>query len=80
MVTVDGSEISINNAPWVDQTLKANLDIDNEIFIRVDWKSFVEDQNDGYWEKGMTSVPMVAYMLSNQSTHKKVREYFGYKN
>ena len=80
MVSVDGSETSIDKAPWVDQTLKANLDVDNEIFIRVEWKSYVEDQNDGYWEKGMTSVPMVAYMLSDQSTHKKVREHFGYKN
>ena len=57
-----------------------STDEDTEIFIRVDWKSYVQDQSDGYWEKGMTSVPMVAYQLSDQSTHKKVREHFGYKN
>ena len=33
----------------------------------------------GYWEKGMTSVPLVAYMLNDQTTHKKVRQHFGYK-
>ena len=35
---------------------KDALKIDQEIFIGVDWKSFVEDQSDGFWEKGMTSV------------------------
>ena len=54
--------------------------VHKEIFIRVEWKSFVQEQVDGYWEKGMISVPMVAYQLTDQSTHKKVREHFGYKN
>ena len=79
-VDVDGHTTPVIDAPWLEQGYKAKLDIDREIFIRVEWKSFVEDQNDGYWEKGMTSVPMVAYRLSDQSTHKKVREHFGYRN
>ena len=79
-VDVDGHTTPVIDAPWLEQGYKAKLDIDREIFIRVEWKSFVEDQNDGYWEKGMTSVPMVAYKLSDQSTHKKVREHFGYRN
>ena len=36
------------------------------------------DINDGYWEKGMTTVPLVAYMLNDRTTHQKVREHFGY--
>ena len=32
------------------------------------------DINDGYWEKGMTTVPLVAYMLNDKTTHRKVRE------
>lgn len=80
MVTVDGTEAPITDVTWIESAYKAKLDVDKEIFIRVDWKSFTQDQKDGYWEKGMTSVPMVAYQLSDQSTHKKVREHFGYKN
>ena len=80
MVTVDGTETPITDVTWIEAAYKAKLDVDKEIFIRVDWKSYVQDQKDGYWEKGMTSVPMVAYQLSDQSTHKKVREHFGYKN
>lgn len=79
-VNVDGNMTSVIDVPWLEPVWKAKLDIDREIFIRVKWKSFVEDQNDGYWEKGMISVPMVAYRLSDQSTHKKVREHFGYRN
>ena len=78
-VNVDGNMTSVIDVPWLEPVWKAKLDIDREIFIRVKWKSFVEDQNDGYWEKGMISVPMVAYRLSDQSTHKKVREHFGYR-
>lgn len=79
-VNVDGNMTSVIDVPWLEPVWKAKLDIDREIFIRVKWKSFVENQNDGYWEKGMISVPMVAYRLSDQSTHKKVREHFGYRN
>ena len=80
MVTVDGVDLPIADVAWEKPEYKAKLDPSREIFIRVAWKSFVEDQNDGYWEKGMTSVPLVAYMLNDQTTHKKVRQYFGYKD
>ena len=79
-VTVDGDEVPVTDVPWVEPSYKAKLDVDKEIFIRVDWKSYVQNQDDGFWEKGMISVPMVAYQLTDQSTHKKVREHFGYKN
>ena len=79
-VAVDDTEVPITDVAWVEPAYRAKLDVDKEIIIRVDWKNFVQDQKDGYWEKGMTSVPMVAYQLSDQSTHKKVREHFGYRN
>ena len=78
-VDVNGTAVPITDVQWVKPTYKDALKVDQEIFIRVDWKSFVDDQNDGYWEKGMTSVPLVAYMLNDQTTHKKVRQHFGYK-
>lgn len=78
-VSINGVDTSITDAPWIEPTYKANLDVEKEIFIRVEWKAYVQNQSDGYWEKGMTSVPMVAYQLNDQSTHKKVREHFGYK-
>ena len=64
----------------MEPSYRARLDVDNEIFIRMEWKSCVEDQSDGYWEKGMTCVPLAAYMLNDQTTHKKVRQHFGYRN
>ena len=79
MVSVDGTMLPIKDVEWLKPTYKAALKVDQEIFIRVDWKNYVEDQSDGYWEKGMTSIPLVAYMLNDPTTHRKVRQHFGYK-
>ena len=78
MVNVNGSEVSIDKAPWQDETAKSKLDRVKELFIGVRWKKYVQDQSDGFWEKGLTSVPLVAYTLSDKTTYKKVRDYFGY--
>lgn len=75
-VSLDGQDVPIGGVPWMQQDDKEKLDSNREIFIRVDWKKFVADQSEGYWEKGMTSVPLVAYTLSDGSTYKKVQEYF----
>lgn len=80
MVSVDGTMLPIKDVEWLKPTYKDALKVDQEIFIRVDWKSYVEDQSDGYWEKGMTSIPLVAYMLNDPTTHRKVRQHFGYKD
>ena len=56
------------------QESKEKLDPNKEVFIGVAWKKYVTDINDGYWEKGMTTVPLVAYMLNDKTTHRKVRE------
>ena len=79
IVEVDGVATPITQVQWKEPGYRAKIEEDKEIFIRVAWKSFVEDQEDGYWEKGMTSVPLVAYMLNDPTTHKKVRQHFGYK-
>ena len=79
MVNMNGVSVPIKDVQWIKPAYKSALKEDQEIFIRVDWKNYVEDQSDGYWEKGMTSVPLVAYTLHDQTTHAKVRQYFGYK-
>ena len=78
-VSVNGVEMPVADAPWKGPERDFQLNPD-EIFIRVDWKSAVENLEDGYWEKGMTSIPLVAYQLSDQTTHKKVRKHFGYSD
>ncbi len=78
-VIENGIEVPISDAQWIKPEYKTALKPDQEIFIRIAWKSYVENPADGYWEKGMTSVPLVAYMLNDQTTHKKVRQHFGYK-
>ena len=79
-VTVDGEEKPVADVPWLEPSYKAKLDVNKELFIRVNWKNYVADKKDGYWEKGMTSIPLVAYQLNDQTTHKKVRQHFGYKD
>ena len=80
MVQVDGVPTPISDAPWLSEDSKKQLDPNKEVFIGVTWKKYVTDPADGYWEKGMTSVPLVAYMLSDKTTHDKVREHFGYQD
>ena len=80
MVQVDGVPTPISDAPWLSENSKKQLDPNKEVFIGVTWKKYVTDPADGYWEKGMTSVPLVAYMLSDKTTHDKVREHFGYQD
>lgn len=77
-VMFDGTSIPVADAPWESEESKQKLDPNKEVFIGVAWKKYVTDINDGYWEKGMTTVPLVAYMLKDKSTHQKVNEHFGY--
>ena len=79
-VEVNGTPMPVTSASWNSEDAKAKLDRKKEIFIRVKWKKFVSDPTDGYWEKGMTSVPLVAYTLTDKTTYKKVKEHFGYKD
>ena len=77
-VMVDGTQMPVADAPWASEDTKKKLDPKKEVFIGIAWKKYVTDIADGYWEKGMTSVPLVAYKINDKTTHQKVREHFGY--
>ncbi len=77
-VIEEGSEKGITDVSWLEPSYKEKIIENEEIFIRVKWKKSVENLEEGYWEKGLTSVPLVAYMLNDQTTYKKVREHFEY--
>ena len=78
MVEVDGKKIPIEEAQWDSEEHKSRLDKYKELFLGVKWKKYVKNQSDGYWEKGLTSVPLVAYTLSDRTTYRKVQAHFGY--
>ena len=77
-VMVDGTSTPVADAPWESEESKEKLDPNKEVFIGVAWKKYVTKKKKKYWEKGMTTVPLVAYMLNDRTTHQKVREHFGY--
>lgn len=79
-VSINDKEIPITEAQWISEEARKTLDPNKEIFIRVVWKKYVAEQEAGFWEKGMTSVPLVAYTLTDKATYKKVKEHFGYKD
>ena len=76
LVNEDGIERKILDCEWMNASAKAAIDPLNEYFIGVRWIRTVP-VDDGYWEKGMTSVPMVAYMMNDETTHNKVLQHFG---
>lgn len=59
---------------WVDESAKDALP-DIELFVGVDW-IYTVSADDGYWEKGMQSLPMVAYLPGDTTTHDKVLKHF----
>ena len=75
-VDIDGVKTPIVSVPWENEEAKGKLDRNKELFIRIKWNKYVINQDDGYWEKGMTSVPLVAYTLGDKSTYEKVRKHF----
>jgi uncharacterized protein with ParB-like and HNH nuclease domain len=79
-VMVNGVPTLISEVQWESEESKGKLDPNKEVFIGVEWKKYVTDPTEGYWEKGMTTVPLVAYMLNDKTTHRKVREHFGYSD
>ena len=71
----NGTEKNVLDCVWIDRTAKESIDQQNEYFVGVQWIRTVS-ADDGYWEKGMISLPMVAYMVNDDTTHKKVLRYF----
>ena len=74
-----GNKIPVSQIEWLSPSFKSKLDENLELFIRIDWKCTVEKPEDGYKEKGLTILPLVAYSLSDQTTYKKVKQYFRYE-
>lgn len=73
----DGNNLkNILECDWINGAAKAALDPAHEYFLGVRWIRTVSS-DEGYWEKGMTSLPMVAYMMNDEFTHNKVLKYFG---
>ncbi|MDC6148362.1 HNH endonuclease family protein [Mediterraneibacter gnavus] len=77
-INIAGEDTLISDVTWISEDAKNKLDKTKELFIAVKWSKYVSDPNDGYWEKGLVSVPLVAYTLSDKSTYKKIKAYFGY--
>ncbi len=73
----DGEEKTVAHATWIHPEMRDRLNPEKEIFIRIEWKATVPDLDHGYWEKGMTSLPLVVYMLNGRTTHRKVAEHLG---
>ena len=75
VVKEKGSDKNILDCAWVDESAKMTLNPLKEYFLGVHWIRTVPAE-DGYWEKGMKSVPMVAYTMNDGTTHNKVLQHF----
>ena len=71
----NGIDKNILDCAWVDESAKMTLNPLKEYFLGVHWIRTVPAE-DGYWEKGMKSVPMVAYTMNDGTTHNKVLQHF----
>ena len=76
-VDVNGIATPVAQAPWTSEKAKSQLDQNREIFIRIDWRKYVDSQEEGYKEKGLSAVRLVAY-VPNNSTRQKIKEHFKY--
>ena len=54
---------------------QASVKPSDEYFLAIKWFKTTTKEL-GYWEKGMTSVPMVAYTTNDETTHNKVLKHF----
>lgn len=74
-VSDDGVIKNILDCVWVDEAARTTINPANEYFVGIKWIYTVSADN-GYWEKGMTSLPMVAYTMNDETTHNKVLQHF----
>lgn len=75
LVEEDGATKPVLDCRWINEAAKAELDAQRECFLGVKWLRTVCVE-DGYWERGMTSVPAVAYLMNDGTTHNKVLKHF----
>ena len=73
-VMAEGELVLIQDAPWMEAECKAQCDPDDEWFIGVTWLRTVA-LDEGYWEKGLKTVPLVAYKVDGD-THARILRYF----
>lgn len=66
--------VPIVEVPWEKPELKAQCMGNDEWFIGVKWVRTV-DVEDGFWEKGLKTVPLAAYELGGD-THARVLRHF----
>lgn len=70
----NGVKKNIMECDWVNNDAKTSIKSSDEYFLAVNWIKTTTKEL-AYWEKGMTSVPMVAYTI-NDDTHDKVLNHF----
>lgn len=76
-VILESKSVRVQDVPWAEPEYKVQCDPNDEWFIGVNWLRTVEI-DEGYWEKGLKTVPMVAYNLDGD-THSKVLSHFDIK-
>lgn len=76
-VTYNEERLNLINMELDDPSLLSRISGDEpELCVGVKWLKYVNNIEDGYWEKGMTALPGIAYVLNDGKTHKKVMEHF----
>ena len=75
MVEDNGVQKNIMDCSWVNPMAKAAINASKEMFLQVNWIRTTK-RDLGYWEKGMTSVPLVAYVPTDGTTHDMVLKHF----
>ena len=75
MVEDNGVQKNIMDCSWVNLMAKAAINASKEMFLQVNWIRTTK-RDLGYWEKGMTSVPLVAYVPTDGTTHDMVLKHF----
>lgn len=74
-VMENGIQKKIMECSWINNTAKSSINPKDEYFLAVKWVRTTTKEL-GYWEKGMTSLPMVAYAANDDTTYKKVLKHF----
>ena len=75
LVEDNGVQKNIMDCSWVNPMAKAAINASKEMFLQVNWIRTTK-RDLGYWEKGMTSVPLVAYVPTDGTTHDMVLKHF----
>lgn len=75
IVVENGGQRKLMDCKWLDETAKELIDPNTEYVLAVKWLRTVSTDF-GYWERGMTSLPIVAYTIDDGTTYQKVLHHF----